>query len=238
MQAPSAHTLSYILTRLFSFLSALQDGGVVRLVDVLDEAKARALALIQERIASGNTPLTPQEAEHSAAVLGYGGVKYFDLRQNRLSDYAFSYTRMLSPDGDTAVYLEYAHARMASILRKAKEAHGVAVEALLTGLSALDDSGRAAAFSMIHASEAGLAAELTRWQEVMTTFQQDLMPHRLCEYQYFLCSRFTDFFRDCPVLQSDVPPALRDARLRLVAATEATVACGMRLLGIQPLDKI
>jgi arginyl-tRNA synthetase len=216
----------------------VQDGGVVRLVDVLDEAKARALALIQERIASGSTPLTAEEADHAASVLGYGGIKYFDLRQNRQSDYAFSYTRMLSPDGDTAVYLEYAHARMASILRKAKETLGITWEVLVAGLAGMDDAARAQAFTAAHLTELQLAVDLTRWQEVMSTFQQDLMPHRVCEFSYFLCGKFTDFFRDCPVLSSDVPAPLRESRLRLVMATESTLACAMRLLGIEALDKI
>jgi arginyl-tRNA synthetase len=73
--------------------------------------------------------------DRTAAVLGYGGVKYFDLRQHRITDYVFSYERMLSPDGDTAVYLEYAHARLCSILRKAAEA-GVDVPATLAADSA------------------------------------------------------------------------------------------------------
>jgi len=216
-----------------------RDGGVVRLTDVLDEARARARAAIGERMAAGATPLTPAEADAAAAVLGYGGVKYFDLRQNRTSDYAFSYDRMLSPDGDTAVYLEYAHARAASILRRAREPpHGVDVRALAGGLAGAAPPALAAAFPCTSPSETGLAAELTRFQEMLTTFQADLMPHRLAEYAYFLAGRLGDFFRDCHVLGDGVAPAERDARLLLVDAAERTLATAMRLLGIEALDKI
>jgi len=210
-----------------------RDGGVVRLTDVLDEAKARAAAIMAER-----GSMTPEEVAHASSVLGYGGVKYFDLRQNRLSDYQFSYDRMLSPDGDTAVYIEYAHARISSILRKARDVAGVSIDALLTMLEGAGDEARAAAFTFAHPADSGLAAELLRFQEVVTIFQQDVMPHRLAEYCFFLCGKFSEFFRDCPVLADFVPQPVRDSRLRLCEATVRTLATGLRLLGIEPLDKI
>ena len=94
----------------------------MRLVDLMNEARERAVQIMKQRVADGVSSLTDEkEMEEAAAQLGYGGVKYFDLRQNRLSDYVFNFDRMLSPDGDTNVYLQYSHARCMSILRKAPE---------------------------------------------------------------------------------------------------------------------
>lgn len=96
-----------------------RSGDTVRLVDLLDEARDRARKILDERVKAGNSPITKEEdIEYAAEQLGYGGVKYFDLRQNRLSDYVFNYDRMLSPDGETAVYMEYTYARIRSIIRK------------------------------------------------------------------------------------------------------------------------
>ena len=153
-----------------------RSGEMVRLVDVLEEARDKARAILVERRAAGTTSLTTDaEIEHAAAVLGYGGVKYFDLKQvrcaaaavthaqgiprsphthtcpraaqHRLNDYVFSFERMLASDGDTAVYLEYALVRVASIIRKAREA-GVDVDAAL--------SDAAAPLTFTHGSEVRL----------------------------------------------------------------------------------
>lgn len=211
-----------------------RSGETVRLVDVLEEARTRARGIIEERVKGGNSPLSPEDVEEAGRVLGYGGVKYFDLRQNRATDYVFSYDRMLSPDGDTAVYLEYAHARVMSILRKARES-AVAID---TDALATNVSNMAGAFTFAHPTELTLAAELMRLQDVLADIQGDLMPHRLCEYLYKLSGAFTDFHRDCNVLGADTPVNLRDSRLRLCVATSKTMKAAMGILGITPLDRI
>jgi len=231
-----------------------RDGSTVRLQDVMKEAKERAMGVLLERageksIGGGadGTPAatastgslagaaTAAEMEKTATSLAYGGIKYFDLRQNRLSDYVFSYDRMLSADGDTAVYMQYTQARLASILRKASAIAGVPV---LTDLPLGDPAALAAAWVFEHPTEVLLAAELLRFGDVIAGIQVDLMPHRLCEYMYGVASRATEFHRDCNVLGANTAPSLRDARLRLVSAARSVLTTSMTLLGLEPLDRI
>jgi len=215
-----------------------RSGETVRLIDVLDEARNRALAIIEERCSAGQCPLsTPEEKMHAAEVLGYGGMKYFDLRQNRLFDYVFSYDRMLSPDGDTAVYIQYSHARLISILRKARESNIPNIEDILKG-KIQNQSDLVSLYTFTHASELILAADLLRFQDTMNDVQQGLYPHRLCEYLYKLAVRFNDFHRDCYVLKDDVPKNIRDSRLRLLSATAITMQTSLRLIGIEPLERL
>jgi arginyl-tRNA synthetase len=146
---------------------------------------------------------------------------------------------MLSADGDTAMYLEYAHARVASILRKAKETAGIDVDAIVDKAASVNSVAEAASlFQFQHASELTLASDLMRIQDVLSQVQIDLFPHRLCEYLYFLAGRMTDFYRDCVILGEGTPIALRDSRLRLCSATAKVLKQGMGLLGITALDKI
>jgi arginyl-tRNA synthetase len=209
-----------------------RSGDTVRLVDVLDEAKERAKTALRDRIASGNTPVVADDAaiERTASVLGYGGVKYFDLRQHRTTDYIFNYDRMLSPDGDTAVYLEYAHARLCSILRKARES-GVDVDGILA-------SAGAEGVRFSHPTETALITELLRFPEVMRRTTAALTPHLLCEFVYAVANRTAEFHRDCHVLGTSTPPEVRAARLRMVAAVQLVIAETLRILGITPLDRI
>ena len=180
-------------------------------------------------------PLDDAERARVAAALGYGGVKYFDLRLNRNSDYVFNYDRMLSPDGDTATYMQYAHARVSSILRRARESLG---EALVEAVLAPGAQAHAGAVPFAHASELLLAIAVARFQEVITDVQRDLLPHHLCEYLFALAGATADFHRDCNVLGEATPPATRDARLRIVAATAAVMRTALKLLGITPLERI
>lgn len=207
-----------------------RSGESVRLVDVLDEAKERVIQTYKNADAS-RPQMSPEEIERASGILGYGGMKYYDLKQNRHMDYAFSYDRMLSPDGNTVIYLEYAHARIESILRKAAET-GIDVEAALAFDSA--DYEKAVVFS--HKAEWTLALELSRFQEIIVEVQVGLLPHRLAEYIYGLSGKFSEFFRDCRVIIED--KELMRSRLRLCKATLDTMKTGMMLLGIEPLEKM
>ena len=234
-----------------------RSGETVRLVDVLEEARTRARAILLERAtaaaaapssaaaASAPAPLAaapPQldaAAEHAAAVLGYGGVKYFDLRQNRTSDYVFNYDRMLSPDGDTAVYMQYAHARICSILRKAAAEFAVDVPSVVASTTGVATSAAGAGGGVwAHPSEVALALELARFQEVVEEVQVDLLPHHVCEYLFRVAQCMSNFHRDCPVLRADVPPETRDNRLRVCAATSLVMKTALGLLGIEALERI
>ena len=196
-------------------------GSSVRLVDLLDEACDRAAAIMRQRVRAGLSSLSDEgEIARCAEKLGIGGVKYFDLRQNRLSDYVFNFDRMLSPDGDTNVYLQYSHARIMSILQKARRDG----QALAYGVD----------ITLEHVAEWKLACSLLRFNDVVEQISVDLMPHRLCNYLYELCSTLNGFYRDCRVIGAPE----QDSRLALLAATEKVMRQGFTLLGIETLDRV
>lgn len=144
-----------------------------------------------------------------------------------------------SPLLGRAVYIEYAHARVSGVLRRAREEKGVDVEAVVAaGARATDAAAAAALFPLQHASEITLAADLMRAQDVIAGVQEDLFPHRLCEYLYGLAQKLTEFYTNCNILGADTPPALRDARLRLCRATQRVMAQFLQLLGIRALDRV
>jgi arginyl-tRNA synthetase len=210
-----------------------RDGGTVKLLDVLEEARARIKALLVERIESGASSVAPEDIDRTAEILGYGGVKYFDLKQSRTNDYVFNYDRMLSPDGDTAVYLQYAHARLMSILRKANE-KGYDVEALLEATV----TSPSASLEWFHSSELALAIEISKFQTVIEKIVQDLCPHHLCEYLYSLATSMSTFHRNCNVLGDETSPEARKTRLLLCVATGVVMRQVFELLGIIPLDRM
>lgn len=100
----------------------------VRLIDLLIAAKDRMRQALDVRNEEGKTALSGEEMDHAAGVIGYGAVKYFDLKQHPSTNYIFSYDRMLDTKGDTAVYLLFAYARLVSILRKAREEKNIDIK--------------------------------------------------------------------------------------------------------------
>ncbi|KAF5748527.1 arginine--tRNA ligase cytoplasmic-like isoform X2 [Tripterygium wilfordii] len=157
---------------------------VVRLVDLLDEAKARSKEALNVR--GKDKEWTKEVLEHTAEAVGYGAVKYADLKNNRLTNYTFTFDQMLNDKGNTAVYLLYAHARICSIIRKS----GKDIEELKkTGTIALD-----------HADERTLGLHLLQFAEVVEEACNNLLPNVLCEYLYNLSEYFTKFYSNCQVL--------------------------------------
>ena len=147
---------------------------------------------------------------NAARVLGYGAVKYADLKGNRVSDYIFSYDRMLDPRGNTAVYLLYAGARICSILRKATAEGGVDLNGLMA-------SGTRVALK--EEAELQLGRFLLRFPEVLEQTVSTLLPSTLADYLYNLCGTFTKFYQACKVL--GVPE--QGPRLLLIMAVEKTL---------------
>jgi len=195
-----------------------RSGEVVRLVDLLDEAKSRAFDALRER--GKVEELGEAEAEAAAEAMGYGAVKYADLRNNRATNYTFSFDRMLDLKGDTAVYLLYAHARIASILRKS----GQDVRALAA----------TEGIALEHPSEVALARELVRFPEAVEDLLSDLAPNRVCEYLYGLSSTYNEFYAACPVLGSDQ----QTSRLLLCEATATVMRACFEVIGITPLYRL
>ncbi|KAF8073007.1 Arginine--tRNA ligase [Scenedesmus sp. PABB004] len=201
-----------------------RSGDVVRLVELLDEAKARCKESVRSRRLEAGEAVDEAELEATANAMGYGAVKYADLKNSRTTNYKFSYDAMLELKGNTAVYLLYAHARIAGIVRKAAAA-GADVDALLAG---------GAGVELGHARERELALAIAKFPEAIEDMLEELMPNRLTDYLYFLSEAFTAFYTDCKVLGSDQEAS----RLLLVEATARTMRQCFKLLGITPLYRI
>jgi arginyl-tRNA synthetase len=183
-------------------------GVSIRLRDLLDEAIDRAGRLVGPR-------QSVAEAERSEIVraVGIGAVKYADLSSDREKDYMFSWERMLAMDGNTAVYLQYAHARMRSIIAKAgglPEKVGIRLD---------------------HDAERALAIKLLQFPAAITATAEYLEPHRLCQYLYETSSVFSSFYEQCPVLAAS-DEELVTSRLHLCATTARVLETGLGLLGI------
>ncbi|WP_210395260.1 arginine--tRNA ligase [Motiliproteus sediminis] len=195
-----------------------RSGGTVKLAELLDEAIVRAEALLADKASD----LTAEEQKDAARKIGIGAVKYADLAKTRTNDYIFSWDSMLSFEGNTAPYLQYAYTRIQSIFRKAR-IDGDS----LTGAIALDET-----------AEQALALKLLQFEEQLDQVARDALPHLLCTYLYELSSLFMKFYEQCPILRSDIATQVRDSRLRLCQATARTLAQGLELLGIEVMDRM
>ncbi len=185
-------------------------GQSVKLVHLLDEAVTRAETALAER----TSELGDAERAAVARAVGIGAVKYADLSTERTRDYVFDWDRMLAFEGNTGPYLQYAHARICSILRRAG---GEPLEGALV-LSADE--------------ERSLALCLAGFPTAVESARRDRSPSRLTNHLYELASTFTTFYETCPVLRAE-DPATRASRLRLCAITATTLRCGLQLLGIE-----
>jgi arginyl-tRNA synthetase len=193
-----------------------REGSVVKLTDLLDQAEARALAVVSEK----NPDLPDAERRDVARVVGIGAVKYADLSKNRASDYVFDWDQMLSFEGNTAPYLQYAYTRIRSIFRR-----GQIDETALTGRIVL-----------AAAEEHALAVTLLRLQETVEQVAEDGHPHYLCGYLYELATQFSRFYEACPILNADDPT--RSSRLLLCRRTAETLHGGLDLLGIETVERM
>ncbi|MEU2021882.1 arginine--tRNA ligase [Streptomyces sp. NPDC016469] len=192
-------------------------GVSVKLVDLLEEAVVRASAVIAEK----NPQLDEKTRADVARAVGIGAVKYADLSTDRLKDYVFDYDRMLSFEGNTAPYLQYARARICSIFRKA------GVEQPLTGVDRL---------VITEPAERALALELLQFDSLVSEVAETLEFHKLANYLYGLASTFTSFYEKCPVLRSEGD--VKQSRLVLCDITARTLELGLGLLGIDTPDQM
>lgn len=191
-----------------------RSGDNVKLADLLDEAAERAGAAVAEK----NPDLAADERDAIAEAVGIGAIKYADLSNDRVRDYTFSFDRMLSFEGDTGPYLQYALVRTRSMLRKAEERSGAA-----------PDPG--AAIVPEAPEEKHLALALLSYPGTLGAAAHAAEPHRLCACLYAIASAFSAFFAACPALGAD-SEAVRDSRLALAALTGRVLADGLESLGI------
>ncbi|WP_059006367.1 arginine--tRNA ligase [Streptomyces specialis] len=189
-------------------------GGTVRLADLLDDAVRRAREVVAEK----DPDLAPDDLDAIAHLAGIGAVKYAELSTSRTKDYSFDVTRMVSFNGQTGVYLQYTHTRIASILRKADEAG--------TG------RGHFAPDLALEPAERALGLALDEFGATLDAVATTLEPHQLAGYLYGLAKAFTTFYESCPVLKEGVSADVRGNRLALCELTRATLAQGLHLLGI------
>jgi arginyl-tRNA synthetase len=186
-----------------------RSGDTVRLADLLDEAGQRAAAVIAEK----NPDLDEATREGVARAVGIGAIKYADLSSDRIKDYVFDWDRMLAFEGNTAPYLQYAHARIRSILRKAEPKEGARV-------------------MITEPEERALAIELLSFGGAVHAVADALTPHRLCTYLFDVATAFTAFYERCPVLRAPSEEQ-RASRLLLCELSARVLAEGLGLLGIE-----
>ena len=191
-----------------------REGGTIKLMDLLDEAVKRAGEMVAEK----NPDLDETERDEVARAVGIGAVKYADLSQNRASDYVFSWDKMLSLEGNTAPYMQYAYARVRSIFRKAELTD-------VTGQIALTEPG-----------ERLLGVRLLQLAETLDSVAGECLPNILCSYLYDLAGAFMIFYETCPVLKADEPA--RTSRLMLADLTAKTIKLALDLLGIDTVERM
>ena len=191
-----------------------RDGGVIKLIDLLDEAVVKAKASIKER--DGHSE---EELNNIANVVGIGAVKYADLSISRESNYIFSWDKMLSFEGNTALYMQYAYARIQSILRK----HN----AEINGDIIISDE-----------TEHRLALMLLKFEDTLIKASIDATPHTITGYLYDVVTLFMKFYELNPILKGGIEEEVKMSRLQLAKLTASVIKKSLDILGIKVVDKI
>lgn len=196
-----------------------REGETVKLEDLLDEAVERATAVVREKAAK--VGLTEEEIVENGRYVGIGAVKYADLSTSANRDYKFDLDQMVSLNGDTSVYLQYAYARNRSILRKAEGASPLAHPEL-----------------ELAPAERALGLHLDGFGDLLTEATAEYAPHKVTAYLYQLASLYTTFFDQCPVIKPRPAQEIAENRLFLCDLTARTLHQGMALLGIRTPERL
>ena len=209
-----------------------REGGVVKLTDVITEAIERALALVSDK----SPDLTAMEQQAVARVIGIGAIKYAELSRNRVTDYVFDWDAMLTFEGNTAPYLQYAYSRIRSIFRREN-----IDPATLGGTFRLGDvMGNTPEDTSDHKAEHGaemaLAIKLLQYAEAVDGMTDDYQANVLCNYLFELSGQFMSFYEACPVLKAKEP--LKQSRLLLCDLTARVLQHGLHLLGINTVERM
>ncbi|MGB1984752.1 MAG: arginine--tRNA ligase, partial [Porticoccaceae bacterium] len=191
-------------------------GGTVKLADLLNEAMDRAEQLVRQK----NNDLDDQEIKEIARKVGIGAVKYADLCKTRTNDYIFDWDSMLSFEGNTAPYLQYAYTRIRSIFRKAE----------------ININSFSSSIDISQPQEKQLVLKLLQFNDIVEQVAADCYPHTLCNYLYDVSSLFMSFYENCPILKPDVPDSIAKSRLQISAYSAAILKQGLDLLGIEVMD--
>ncbi|MBI6529653.1 arginine--tRNA ligase [Proteus vulgaris] len=194
-----------------------RSGGTIRLTDLLDEAQERARTLIAEK----NPDMDKDELNNVARVVGIGAVKYADLSKNRTTDYIFDWDLMLSFEGNTAPYMQYAYTRVASIFKRAD----------------IDENSLTQPITLAQSHEKQLALRLVQFDETIMQVAREGTPHVMCAYLYDLAQNFSGFYENCPILSAE-DENTRQSRLKLARLTARTLKQGLDTLGIETVDRM
>ena len=192
-----------------------RDGGTIKLVDLLDEAVEKAKGTIKEK-----EEYSEEEIEKLAQIIGIGAVKYADLSINRESNYIFDLDKMLSFDGNTSLYMQYAYARIQSIFRKNENRD-------LVGSIIIGDP-----------LEHKLAVMLLRFEDILEKAAEDASPNQITSYLYDLATIFMKFYEQNPILKEEIPEKTKESRLKLADLAAKTIKQGLDILGIEVVSKI
>ncbi|RLA72929.1 MAG: arginine--tRNA ligase, partial [Epsilonproteobacteria bacterium] len=191
-----------------------RDGGTVKLIDLLDEAVVRA-----EESIKAKEEYDPEELENLAEIIGIGAVKYADLSIHRESNYVFDWDKMLSLEGNTSLYQQYAYARIMSIFRRYDGEIG---DKIIIGTEI----------------EHRLSLSLLRFDDVLVRAAKDTAPHQITSYLYEVTTLFMRFYEQNPILKEEIDKETRESRLALAALTANVIRQGLLILGIGVVDKI
>lgn len=194
-----------------------RDGGTVKLAELLREAVERAGAVIKD-----SDELSGEEKAEVARKVGIGAVKYADLSKTRTLDYIFDWDQMLSFEGNTGPYLQYAYTRICSIFRNAQVS-----ATQIPSTMCIDEP-----------QEKALALKCMQFPDVVDQVAKDAMPHILCNYLYELASLFMTFYEACPILKDGVDEATKNSRLCLSHHVAQTLSKGLSLLGIETMERM
>ncbi|HZZ27002.1 MAG TPA: arginine--tRNA ligase [Pirellulales bacterium] len=207
-----------------------RSGDTVGLEILLDEGVSRALAIVSANDdAKPNGPeLSTDERQKIAEAVGIGALKYADLSQNRTSDYVFDYDKMLAMNGNTATYMQYAHARVRGIFIKGQKQ---------LGESTTSQQHVTQKIILSHPAERALALAALQFSEAMDLVLADYRPNQLTSYLFELANRFSTFYENCPVLKAETPELLH-GRLALCNLTAKVLRQGLELLGIEVVERM
>ena len=193
-----------------------RDGADVKLIDVIDEAIERAFQLVTSK----NPDLDETIRQNISEVVGVGAIKYAELSKNRTTDYIFDWDTMLSFEGNTAPYLQYAYTRIRSIFRRAE----------------IDSTSLDSKIVLQHPVEFALAVKLLQFPEAIDSVTDDFQANVLCNYLFEVSGQFMSFYEACPILNQD--DEIKNSRLIIADITSKILKQGLELLGIQTVEKM